>query len=86
MATPRNTHGIVIPLAIVVVGLALGYFYYANVTVDAPIINQQGAGFERLKNLKLDLSLFEKPAFKVLKTIGEVPVVPASGGRPDPFQ
>lgn len=85
----NNQNTLVIAL-IIVIGFALGYFYYsqwavpARVSIEPPPI----AGRDDLKkfeNLKIDFSILDNKKYKVLEVFGESPVNPGVTGKKDIF-
>ncbi len=89
--TKKANRSLVIQVAIILLGLVLGYSYYTQFEKDnkAPIIvtdihPEDNLG--KFKNLSsFDLSIFGEPAFRTLKIIGEYPIQPGTTGRTDIF-
>ncbi len=86
----RDETSPVILIAIAVLGLIAGYFYYSSVLksgiVEVPPSNiQTSDNLSKFKDLKLDFSPFDQLKFKSLTIFGESPVQPGSTGRADPF-
>ncbi len=96
----KNTTSPVILVAIVALGIILGYFYYKQVVPDqslpassslggaAPVSSgnsSAGDVLDKLKDLKLDFSGLDLQAFKNLGIFGESPVNPGPTGRSDIF-
>lgn len=77
-------------LLIVLIGLVGGYVVYsewlkpAETLVPAPLINNQDS-LNTFKNLKIDFTVLDDPAYKSLVTSGESPVNPGITGKKDPF-
>lgn len=90
IAPTKNSPSPVISLAIIALGLIVGYFYYAQALKDQP---QPFAPFEvpagdtlvKFKNLTLDFGPFDDVQFKALRIFGESPVQPGATGRVDIF-
>lgn len=91
MVEPRQTtNNPVILGAIVVLGLAAGYFYYSAVLQDQieiapPPPVRMDDDLIKLKNLQLDFGSFDGLKLRSLKVFGESPVKPGPAGRTDIF-
>lgn len=75
---------------IIVVALAAGYLYYSQVVGpnELPLAAPQASGrddLSSLKNLKIDFSIFDNPAYKALTVYGQIPVSPGITGKKDVF-
>jgi len=90
MAQQQNNQTTLIIALIIVLGFAVGYFYYSQwvvpdrVLVEPPPI----AGRDDLKtfeNLKIDFSILDNKKYKVLEIFGESPVNPGATGKRDIF-
>lgn len=88
----KNTTSPVILVAIVALGIIVGYFYYNQVASDQSLPVPAASGgaaigdtLDKLKDLKLDFSGLDLQAFKNLGIFGESPVSPGSTGRTDIF-
>ena len=85
-----NNQTILIVSLIIVLGFAIGYFYYsqwavpARVPVEPPLV----AGRDDLKvfeNLKIDFSILDNKKYNALEVFGESPVNPGATGKKDIF-
>ena len=90
MAQQQNNQTTLIMALIIVLGFAVGYFYYSQwvvpdrVLVEPPPI----AGRDDLKtfeNLKIDFSILDNKRYKALEIFGESPVNPGITGKKDIF-
>ncbi len=94
----KTTTSPIILVAIVALGIIVGYFYYSQVlqTQSLPASPSLGGPsasvnpsiddtLNKLKDLKLDFSSLDLQAFKNLVIFGESPVSPGSTGRADIF-
>ena len=90
MAQQQNNQTTLIIALIIVLGFAVGYFYYSQwvvpdrVLVEPPPI----AGRDDLKtfeNLKIDFSILDNKRYKALEIFGESPVNPGITGKKDIF-
>lgn len=74
---------------IIVLGVVVGYFFYAQTSDDIqeapvpPAINDPV--FLKMKEARLNFSLFDDSMFAALKIFGEYPVRPGAAGKQDPF-
>ena len=86
----RNSSSKVVNIAIILLGIIAGYFYYTQVgkndsSFPAPNI-PTADNLNKFRDAKtFDLIIFNDPSFKILKTIGDVPVQPGPTGRTDIF-
>jgi hypothetical protein len=85
-----NNQTTLIVSLIIVIGFALGYFYYSQWAVPArvPIEPPPIAGRDDLKtfeNLKIDFSILDNKKYKTLEIFGESPVNPGTTGKKDIF-
>ncbi len=85
-----NNQTTLIAALIIVLGFAIGYFYYSQWAVPAmvPIEPPPVAGRGDLKmfeNLKIDFSLLDNKKYKALEIFGESPVNPGVTGKKDLF-
>ena len=76
--------GLILALAVVI-----AWFYYAQTTpagyaIDPPR-GVADAPFLSFKDVRFDFTLLTGDAFAGLKTYGEYPIQPSSGGRTDIF-
>lgn len=91
--TPKlnQSSGLAIPLALIVLGLFVGYLLYRQgLVVSAPPpaapsvrANDNLAKFKNKNDF--DFKFFDDPAFKSLKLLGDVPVQPGPHGKTDLF-
>ncbi|GEM_PF-1641850 len=91
MAPQQNnqTTPLVVSL-ILVLGFALGYFYYSQWAVPArvPVEPPPVAGrddLNKFQNLKIDFSILDNKKYKALQIFGESPVNPGITGKKDLF-
>ena len=85
-----NNQNILIMALIVILGFAVGYFYYSQWVVPArvPVEPPPVAGRDDLKtfeNLKIDFSILDNKKYKALEIFGESPVNPGTTGKKDIF-
>ncbi len=80
----------VILIVIMLAGLIGGYFYYSQIASNtvievpaAPVASEDN--LSKFKHISLDFGILNGPAFKVLHTFGEAPVIPGSTGKTDLF-
>ena len=73
-----------------VVGIAIGYFYYSQTLKLAgpeippsPISNQDD--LKTFKDLSINFGLLDDPLYRNLKVVGEMPVNPGFTGKKDIF-
>lgn len=91
MITPtKNSTSSVILFGIVVLGLIVGYFYYAQVLQDQSVDITSFTippedNLVKFKDLTFDFGPFDDLKFKSLKIFGESPVLPGATGRVDIF-
>ena len=75
---------------VISIGLIAGYIIYsqwlkpAEMVIPAPAIGSQDS-LETFKNLKIDFTVLDNPAYKSLITSGESPVNPGITGKKDLF-
>lgn len=86
----KNSTSPVILIGIVVLGLIIGYFYYARElqgqAVNIPPLKiSPDDGLAKFKSLTFDFSPFDNIKFKSLRIFGESPVQPGVTGRVDIF-
>ncbi len=87
----RDSRGLIIQIGLIAIGLAAGYFYYTGYIKGdlEPIVvtdikaNDNLSKFKEIKSL--DFDLFAEQGFRVLKIIGEAPILPGATGRGDIF-
>ncbi len=90
MAPQQNNQKVLISALIVVLGFALGYFYYsqwavpARVPVEPPPVSERD-DLKKLENLKIDFSILDNKKYKALEIFGESPVNPGVTGKKDLF-
>ena len=75
---------------IVVLGFAVGYFYYSQWSIPSqvPVEPPPITGRDDLKmfeNLKIDFSILDNKKYKALEIFGESPVNPGVTGKKDIF-
>jgi len=85
-----NNQTTLIVALIIVVGFAVGYFYYSQWAVPARVALEPPpvAGGDDLKifeNLKIDFSILYNNKYKALEVFGESPVNPGITGKKDLF-
>ena len=85
-----NNQSILIVALIIVLGFAVGYFYYSQWAIPAmvPVEPPPVAGKDDLKkfeNLKIDFSILDNKKYKALEVFGESPVNPGITGKKDLF-
>ena len=85
-----NNQSVLIISLIIVLGFAVGYFYYSQWAVPArvPVEPPPVAGKDDLKkfeNLKIDFLILDNKKYKVLEVFGEAPVNPGVTGKKDIF-
>lgn len=90
IAPTKNSTSTVTLIAIVVLGLITGYFYYSLSLQDQalpiqPISISVDDKLAEFKDPKLDFSALDNLTFKSLRIFGESPVQPGSTGRTDIF-
>ena len=74
---------------IIILGLAVGYIYYSNwivpnqIPIEPPVTSRND--LSSLKDLSIDFSVFDNPAYKALAVFGQVPVSPGVTGKKDVF-
>lgn len=87
--TSKENPSKVIPIAIAVIGIIAGYFFFSmtiqgsEVGIPPPVTTDDT--LSKFKNLNLDFAIFDDARFKSLKTFGESPVQPGVTGRVDIF-
>ncbi len=87
--TSKENPSKVIPIAIMVLGIIAGYFFFSltiqgsEAGIPPPVATDDT--LSKFKDLKLDFSIFDDTGFKSLKTFGESPVQPGPTGRTDIF-
>lgn len=87
MSPQQNNQTLLIVILIIVLGFAVGYFYYSQsdrVSVEPPLV----AGRDDLKkfeNLTIDFSILDNKKYKILEVFGESPVNPGITGKKDIF-
>lgn len=90
IAPTKGSTSPVILLAIVALGLILGYFYYASVLKDEAVTIPAfeipaDDNLAKFKDIKLDFSFVDDLKFGALKIFGESPVQPGVTGKTDIF-
>ena len=75
---------------IIIVGFAIGYFYYSQwiVPLVAPIEPPAVAGKDDLKkfeSMNINFLILDNKKYKALETFGESPVNPGATGKKDLF-
>ena len=90
MAPQQNNQSVLIAALIVVLGFAIGYFYYsqwavpARTPVEPPPIPEKD-DLKTFESLKIDFSILDNKKYKVLEIFGESPVNPGITGKKDLF-
>ena len=85
-----NNQSLLIISLIIVLGFALGYFYYsgwavpARVPVEPPPVTGKN-DLKSFENLKIDFSILDNQKYKALEIFGESPVNPGTTGKKDLF-
>ena len=88
--TSKENPNKVIPIAIVVLSVIAGYFFYSltikggEAGIPPPAVAQDDT-LSKFKNIDLNFSVFDDFRFKSLKIFGESPVQPGPTGRIDIF-
>ena len=90
MSPQQNNQSRQIACLIIVIGFAVGYFYYSQWAVPArvPVEPPPITGRDNLKmfeNLKIDFSILDNKKYKILEVFGESPVNPGTTGKKDMF-
>lgn len=87
----KNASSLIIHILIVALGLIGGYLYYSQIATQnkEPIILPNITQDDQLGKFKdaksFDFKIFSNPSFRLLKTLGEVPVQPDTGHKTDLF-
>ncbi len=86
----RNQQSPIVLIAIILLGLIAGYFYYSQVlqgqpTSIAPSTVLPNDTLSKFKDFKFNFSILDDPQFKSLKIFGDSPVLPGQTGKPDAF-
>ncbi|MEX2090994.1 MAG: hypothetical protein WD989_02625 [Candidatus Paceibacterota bacterium] len=89
MAAQQNQN-FLMQIMIVILGLALGYFYYSGFVVPTvePVLPPPIAASDDLKSFEgfqIDFSILANNKFKALQIFGESPVNPGTTGKNDLF-
>lgn len=82
-----------LPMILIFLSALAGVLFYFQILKPGQIneyeissdLQAEYASFKIFKNLSLDLSVFDAPGFKNLRTFGESPVKPAQGGKANLF-
>jgi len=90
MAPQQNNQPVLIIALIIVLGFAVGYFYYSQWAVPARVLIEPPpiAGkddLQKFENLKIDFSILDNKKYKALEIFGESPVNPGATGKKDIF-
>ena len=90
MAPIKENSSLIIPIALIALGVIAGYIFYSqslkgNVLEVAPPPVLSGETLSKFKGLSLNFSVFDDFKFKSLKIFGESPVKPGQTGRTDIF-
>lgn len=85
----NNQTTLVIAL-IIILGFAIGYFYYSQWAVPArvsvePLLVTGRDDLKMFENLKIDFSILDNKKYKTLEVFGESPVNPGVTGKKDIF-
>ena len=73
---------------IIALGFVGGYIYYSqsgDAEADIPILAIDLNDLEKLKDLRIDLSILDNPKYKALTVFGESPILPGNPGKKDLF-
>ena len=86
----QTNQNFLIPALIIILGLAVGYFYYSSIAVPAqiPIPTPPVSSSDDLKAfeaLQIDYSILSNKKFPSLQIFGESPVNPGATGKQDLF-
>ena len=86
----QPTQNLLILALIILLGIALGYFYYSSYVVPAlvPVLPPPIAQTDDLKafeGLQMDFSILTNKKFQTLQIFGESPVNPGATGKKDLF-
>lgn len=87
----RNSRNLIIQAGLILIGLITGYFYYTGYIkgelVPIAVTDIKASdNLSKFKDIKsLDFNLFAEQGFRVLKIIGEAPVLSGATGRADIF-
>lgn len=86
----NNQTTLLVVFLILILGFAVGYFYYSQWAVPArvPVEPPPVAGRDDLKkfeNLKVDFSILDNKKYRALEIFGESPVNPGITGKKDLF-
>lgn len=90
IAPTKNSTSPIILIAIVAIGLILGYFYYSFALKDqaqqiTPFTISPEDNLSKFANLKLDFGPFDDIKFRSLRIFGESPVQSGITGKADLF-
>lgn len=90
MAAQQNQQNLLILVMIVIMGIALGYFYYSSYVVPAmipvplpPI--EQNDDLKAFEGLQINFGILTNKKFQTLQIFGETPVNPGATGKKDIF-
>jgi hypothetical protein len=90
MAPVKENPNLIIPIALVALGIIAGYLFYSQslkgdaLDIPPPAISSDQT-LSKFKSLNLDFSVFDDFKFRSLKVFGESPVQPGPTGRVDIF-
>ena len=90
MTPPQNNQTRLISGFIIVLGFAIGYFYYyqwaipARTPIEPPPVAEKD-DLKKLENLKINFSILDNNKYKALEVFGESPVNPGVTGKKDLF-
>ena len=85
-----NNQSALIVAMIIVLGFAVGYFYYsqwavpARVPIELPPVTERD-NLKMFDNLKIDFSILDNKQYRKLEIFGELPVNPGVTGKKDLF-
>jgi hypothetical protein len=85
-----NNQTTLIVALIIVLGFAVGYFYYSQWLVPARVVTEPPSvtgrdDLKKFENLKIDFSVLDNKKYKALEIFGESPVNPGVTGKKDIF-
>ena len=86
----QQTQSLLILVMIILLGIAIGYFYYSSFVVPAlaPVLPPPIAQKDDLKafeGLQIDFGILTNKKFQSLQIFGESPVNPGATGKKDIF-
>jgi hypothetical protein len=85
----KTTTNKLLLILIVVVGFCGGYFYYSQFVTESSVVTSPFAGkrddLTVFKDFKLNTTVLESSTYRMLQIFGELPVIPGSSGKQNPF-